>query len=365
MGSSLRKFSVGLLIGIAAIGCVPPLAARASSHALLVPSPAYPSIQAAVDAARPGDQIKVRPGRYREQVSIGKSLTITGSGARSTLIVAPEKLVAGEDGQNSIVEVRAGASVRITQIGVTGPAAGSCDDNALEAGIRVLGGAHLDLSLARVTHIRNSPIVGCFHAGNGILVGIITDPASGSANIRDSEISDYGRKGIIILSEGPGTITRNHIIGPTGLSADGIDALFAESTISYNVVSGNVCPSGCGPDPINDIQKFAILFGGGPHTVVTHNLAYANQVGLFGLGGDTAIEDNLLLHNTLYGLFVADGDFTPRGDLILGGVSGFVAATLSADTHADVSGERILGSSGPPVITEECCGFTATVSGGP
>src|SRR5262245_51626760 len=46
----------------------------------------YCNIQPAIDAAQSGDTINVASGQYFEQLSIGKSLTITGSGAGKTVI---------------------------------------------------------------------------------------------------------------------------------------------------------------------------------------------------------------------------------------------------------------------------------------
>ena len=70
------------LILTLAVGLIFPVGAAAAST-LLVPSQ-YPTIQAAVNAASPGDTILVGPGVYFEQVSIGKSVTIVGSGATRT-----------------------------------------------------------------------------------------------------------------------------------------------------------------------------------------------------------------------------------------------------------------------------------------
>jgi Right handed beta helix region len=352
------------LVAVSMIVWLAPATATAAPKSLLVPSAAYPTIQSAVEAARSGDRIKVLPGTYREQVSIAKSLTITGSGPGVTTIAAPETLVAGADGNNSIVEIRNGASVAMSLIGVSGPGAATCD-NPLEAGIRVLEGAHLDLRFARVTHIRNSPTVACFRQGVGVLVGIITDPASGTAVIRDSLISDYATKGILILSAGPATITQNVITGPARLPADGIDALFSASKISFNFITGNVCPAGstsCANDPLTGVQKFAILIGGVPGGVVTYNVASGNQVGIFGLGGDVALNHNALLNNSDFGYELADGSFVVSDDRIVGGIGGVAVLAVGADADVRLIREQIVGTSGPPVLTEQCCGFTATAS---
>ena len=48
------------------------------------------SIQAAIDAADPGDTIKIKPGTYAENVWVNKNdITIKGSGADRTEIVPP------------------------------------------------------------------------------------------------------------------------------------------------------------------------------------------------------------------------------------------------------------------------------------
>jgi pectin methylesterase-like acyl-CoA thioesterase len=47
---------------------------------------AFSSIQAAIDAAPVGAAIKIKPGTYAEQVTISKDLTLSGSGADTTVI---------------------------------------------------------------------------------------------------------------------------------------------------------------------------------------------------------------------------------------------------------------------------------------
>ena len=101
--------------------------ASAAVRRLVVPT-ALPSIQAAVDAAQSGDEIKVLAGTYREQVSIDKDLSIVGSGAGSTIIRAPGTLAPGEDGNRSIIEIRDGASVEVSRLTVSGPGSGTCEN---------------------------------------------------------------------------------------------------------------------------------------------------------------------------------------------------------------------------------------------
>src|SRR5262249_30260005 len=71
----------------------------------------YPSIQAAIDAAKPGRIVMVLPGTYTEQISIGKNLTLIGAGMDVTIVRAPATLVPNHLGSPSIVEVYNGANV--------------------------------------------------------------------------------------------------------------------------------------------------------------------------------------------------------------------------------------------------------------
>ena len=55
-------------------------------------SGAFVSIQAAVDAAEPGDTISVMPGTYTEVIVIDKDITLAGDGPREEIVIeAPEK----------------------------------------------------------------------------------------------------------------------------------------------------------------------------------------------------------------------------------------------------------------------------------
>lgn len=68
--------------------CIFPLRSLAASI-LTVPD-AYPTIQAAVDAARSGDRIFIRAGIYRERVRVQKPLDLVGEDPLKVLIESPD-----------------------------------------------------------------------------------------------------------------------------------------------------------------------------------------------------------------------------------------------------------------------------------
>jgi Right handed beta helix region len=356
---------LGVVLAAMVIGGFAPQAAQATPKLRVVPTQ-YRTIQAAVRAAQPGDEVRVLPGSYREQVTIDKNLRLTGTAPGLATIRAPQALLPGEDDGRSIIEIRNGASVAISKLDISGPNAGSCASGPIESGINVLDGGHLDLGFARVIHIHDTPIARCGHNGVGVLVGNLSDPNSGSAVIHDSVISDYTTKGILVLSAGPDTITRNVVTGPEQVSSDGIDVVFSQATVSHNVVANNECrPSDplCGPDFFNDFQHIGI-FAGGPGTVIAQNLLYGNQVGMYVLDSAT-IRQNVLLNNDYFGIALQDGSFSVSNSRINGGDGGVAVIAASADTEATLDGVKIAGTSGAPVREFECCGFTATTIGGP
>ena len=361
-----RRTSVlALVVSIASVLTVglvgaPAGASATRPHVLVVPT-RYHSIQAAVVAAQAGDEVLVLPGVYREQVAIDKNLTLTGSGTRITTIRAPQPMVTGEDGGRSIIEIRGKATVAISNLTVSGPSAGNCSSGPIESGINVLDGGHLDLDFARVTDVHDTPIARCGHNGVGVLVGNLSEPGSGSVVVRDSIVSDYTTKGILVLSAGPTTVTRNAVIGPNQVSADGIDVLFANATITGNLVTNNQCRSSdpsCGSDFFNLFQHIGI-FAGGPNTLVRRNVLQGNQVGIFGIDSGR-YDNNVLLRNGLFGLAFADGSFTATGDVIIGPGGGTAVVAQATDTNATLTHVQTIGTTGAPVQTFECCGFAAT-----
>lgn len=71
----------------------------------------FPTLQTAIDVASAGDTIKVIPGTYTDQITISKSLTFTGAGAKSTVINTPAALDTDVLGLTYIVGINNAAKV--------------------------------------------------------------------------------------------------------------------------------------------------------------------------------------------------------------------------------------------------------------
>jgi hypothetical protein len=99
---------------------------RSKAAPLITVPTDYPIIQAAIDAASPGDTIRVLPGIYIEQLTISKSLTLVGTGAQSTVIKAPTESEPSVLGIPNIIDVSMGAEVTMKGFTISGFDGTSC-----------------------------------------------------------------------------------------------------------------------------------------------------------------------------------------------------------------------------------------------
>lgn len=165
----------------------------------------YPTIGSAVAEARDGDRILIRPGTYRESVTIDRSLEIVGDGDVRAIVVlsddAPCFVLNGTTGRLACLTLRAAGPTYPVDWGSVLVSGGSVVLDGLilaeSQGIWVEEGASLT--------IRNSLIRDC--RGLGIYV---RDGAS--ATIEDNEILGGGANGIWVSGLGTGPVIRRNKI---------------------------------------------------------------------------------------------------------------------------------------------------------
>lgn len=368
--TSRAKTIALLAVVVVGLGLLAPARTVSAATTRVVPTQ-YASIQAAVNAASDGDTIKVLPGTYTEQLSIAKNVTIKGAGAFATTIRAPGVLIPGSFGKSTIVDIHSGAMVRISQLTVAGPGAGTCADGALWAGIYVVEDATLDLSLSAVTHIHDTPIAECFPSGAGIRIGDFLTGTTGHATIRNVVVSDFQFAGITVANPGStATISGNIItgVGPsTIVENEGIDFVNgAVATVTFNRVSGNSCDSvdlACGPDPLAQLQVAGIFGHPGLGSLIAYNNLSGNDTGIYLFNADLppgAVSHNLLTNNRFWGMELQDGTFATSQDRIFGGIGGIAIVATAVDTVGVLTDEVIRGTSGAPIQQFSCCGFAAS-----
>ena len=427
----MLRLSRGILTGIPIIALVgiiacertdpsgpthgPSLDLSVDEGATLIVPTQFPTIQAALDLASPGDKIDVLPGTYVEQLLITKNVTLEGAGAEATFIQAPATLVpfAGSlpgvvinpleqevlDALGvpltpvpltAIVHVTLGAVVEMSGFTVKGPIPGMCDvahgrprvSVHVASGIQVTLGGRLDLSDSRVTQVRDEPLSLC-GGGSAIVVGlsnfIVPDGSAGFATIRHVTVDDFQSRGILVVGPSSATVSHNVVTGqgPSLLFQNGIDVRYgAVARITHNRVSGIIGTTIFhGPDPINQFQGSGIIITANPPpgvtpfsfapagTIIEDNEVFDNDTGIYLIdaGGCCTTRKNIVTNNRWYGIQIQDGSNDAEDNTISGGQIGIgvIAGGFSnsVNTVARLSGNRISGWSIAAVQEQTCAIF--------
>jgi hypothetical protein len=97
--------------------CTSPPGISRGARSRVVPTE-YPTIQAAVDAANPGDVVRVQPGRYHQRVLLKSDVSLVGAGALNTILD-------GEGQPLSLIDFTGARNTRVEGFTLTG--VGSAD----------------------------------------------------------------------------------------------------------------------------------------------------------------------------------------------------------------------------------------------
>jgi parallel beta-helix repeat protein len=284
------------------------------------------SIQAAVDAAAPGDKIEVCPGLYQEQVRITDKdgLKLQAQKNRQATIKFP----ATTTPDHALVHIDSSNDVLVKGFTISGPYTFSpCPGlNDRRMGVFVDNSSDATITQNHISEIRNAnpALWGCQN-GIAVQVGRQALTSVGTAVVSDNEIDLYEKGGVGV--DGPGSdadVEHNEITASADAQAvvasNGIQVgRSATAVIEHNTVSGNDytggTTSGTGVlifDTVGVVAGFNELFGndvgvdvekllGQPTTGnrVEHNNAHDNSQNGFYAGIGTA--NNLFKDNKASG----------------------------------------------------------------
>lgn len=183
---------------------------------LQCPGAPFTSIQAAVDAAAPGDSIEVCAGTYAEQVVLGPGkddLTLRSAQPQAAEIRAPATLSAG-----GIIFVNGARNIAIHEFRITGPfAVTGCAPSTL-SGIRLEGGVTAAISKNHIAGIRpaDPALDGCRFAYAINVVGAAQGQQGppNSVTLEGNLIEGYLRGGIVVTGANSNArIAANRFVG--------------------------------------------------------------------------------------------------------------------------------------------------------
>jgi nitrous oxidase accessory protein NosD len=273
------------------------------------PNAQFTTIQSAVNAAVPGDKIKVCRGVYMEQVTIpaGKDrLTLFSVPDLQAVIKAPPVMT----DPKAIVRVNGAQDVTIRHFTITGPGDGGCD--SIRYGVRVDNNGSALITDNHITEIRDllsmtGALSGCQN-GFGVNVGRqnIDGPTSGTATVVHNLIDKYQKGGVFVDNAGSSAeVAYNEVIGtPSSTIAQNGIAVGrqAHGNVHHNKVSQNVyLPAGT--------EATGVLLFRNPEVSAHHNDVFLNEdgIGIFLVtNGGAEVSYNNSRQNTEDGIIVFD-----------------------------------------------------------
>ncbi len=300
-----------------------------------LPAGKFATIQAAVNAADPGDTVRVRAGIYAEQVTFGPAkdgVKLLAQGNNVT-ITTPAVAVS----PFALVNVAGAEDVTIDGFRIAGPVATA----ALGAGVLVADGGSATIRNNRISDIRANPVNGV-QDGDAVQVGGFlpdlgtADPADfietpGTALVENNTIERYQKTGVVVFNAGSSAVIRGNTIVGLGktavLAQNGVEVSFGGSaTVTGNTISGNdFTPAGT--------ESAGVYVSGAGVVTVTQNRLAGNEVGV-------------LAESQTAGLLVSGNRITNSSrDGVTLTASRFVAVVNNDITGSGRDGVRLDGTS--------------------
>lgn len=300
----------------------------------------YTTIQAAVNAADPGDKIKVCRGTYPEQVTIpaAKSgITLFSEGHLDAVIKAPPVMLEPGD----IVRVNGARNVTIKHFTISGPLPDTLFCSlATRTGVKIDGGGSLLLSHNHIREIRSaSPLLRGCQNGIAVRAGSRADNTTGTVEADHNLIDTYQKGGIVVDNAGSyGNVHHNEIVGIGSQPVIGQNGIQisrgATADVDHNEVHDNIYSLGGAGTGI-------ILFeANGSGLTVGYNDVYRNDDGI----SLYDVDNSLVTHNKSHDQVVWDGiyaDAASAGNRI---EYNRLERNMEHDCHDDSNGPGTAGT---------------------
>ena len=271
----------------------------------ICPAATYTSIQAAVIAASPGDEIRICPGTYVEQVTITKPLDID---AENGAILMPSAMI---QNSTSLLDAAPFAVALLiantTGVSIDGLIVDGSSSGISECAPQLFGIAFQNASGSiRRTTVRNFKLAaslnGC-QSGTGIFVQSGGGQMS-SVTIDATSIHDFQKNGITANEVGTEVRIRGNFVtgvGPTtGAAQNGIQIGFgATGSITGNTVTNNIW-SPCTVAATCTAVATNILVVQSDGVTVSDNSVSVSQVGIFIDANSAILANNQSSANSVF-----------------------------------------------------------------
>jgi len=280
---------------------------EASRTRMLVVPDQYPSIQAAMQAAAPGEIVHVRPGVYRGGLTFKEGVRLEGAGAERVTLRCGAR-------ENNVVYVKDCRSGLISGI--------TLEHTGIGSGEKRYSGLHVERSSVRVVNcvVRNV-------AGNGITI-----EGPGSPTISGTVVRKSGWNGIYVAAGA------NASIGGCTVEENATSGITVAAAARTVILETNECRGN---------RHQGIFFGEGARGTARDNLCEkngGNGIAVRGMGAAPTLEGNTCRSNTQFGLYFDRGaGGTADGNLCVeNGYSGIAA--VATDRTLLLRRNRCLGN---------------------